>query len=118
MPNLVTRSLSAMPEEIEMTFLASPLRINGMKRLNRWMLPTTLVVNVLTRSSVRWLGSAPSFENGSKADHVGRYAALAMRQSSLPEIILLVASAASYVGTSLAMSDAKIVDYLHTFIEL
>lgn len=41
-----------------------------------------------------------------------------MRQSSLPEIILLVASAASYVGTSLAMSDAKIVDYLHTFIEL
>lgn len=34
-----------------MTFLTSPLSINGKKRLNRWTLPTTLILKLFNRSS-------------------------------------------------------------------
>lgn len=49
MPILFTNSVAASPVEIEITFLTLPLRINGVKVLNRWMFPIQFVLK-LSRS--------------------------------------------------------------------
>jgi hypothetical protein len=86
--------MSARPVVIATTFLILPLRMSGKKRLYKWMLPTTLVLKLSVRSRVRWSGSWPRTERGSKADQEVRKAAFAMRTSRLPEVIMDVAAAA------------------------
>jgi hypothetical protein len=53
--------------------------MSGIKRLKRWMLPTTLVLKALLSSWVRRVGSWPRREKGSWWDQVGIRPALAMR---------------------------------------
>lgn len=47
--HLMANSVAASPLEMEMTFLTVPLRINGVKVLNRWMFPMQFVLKLSRR---------------------------------------------------------------------
>lgn len=49
MSSLMANSVAACPLEMEMTFLTVPLRINGVKVLNRWMFPMQFVLKLSRR---------------------------------------------------------------------